>query len=166
MDFLKMHDGTVGMLGRHLGMTFFAMRDGRFQFAYAFIKMRICDLFLSHLSVPQRDFRMCDNGIGMPHATMLCRFLRVRNRFTNVRIPIGERRRGHQYEHRRAGAASAGAASAGAASSGAASAGAAFSGAAFSGAFSSEHPGVATNTNTAEITNPARKRFFAIPHLL
>ncbi len=96
-----MHDGTAGMLGRHLGMTFFAMRDGRFQFAYAFIKMRICDLFLSHLSVPQRDFRMCDNGIGMPHATMLCRFLRMRNRFTNVRIPIGERRRGHQYEHRR-----------------------------------------------------------------
>ncbi len=101
MDFLQMHDGAVGVLGRHLGMTLFAMVDGFFQFAHAFIEMRILDFFLSHLSMAQRFFRMTDHGIGMTHAAMFCRFFRVRNRFSNVRIPVGERRCNRQYEQRR-----------------------------------------------------------------
>ena len=101
MDFLQMHNGAFGVLGRHLGMTLVAMLDRFFQLTHAFIKMRIFDFFLSHSGMVQCFLCMGDNGIGMPHAAMFCRFFRVRNRFRNVLILIGEPGRSHQYEHRR-----------------------------------------------------------------
>ena len=96
-----MHDGAFGVLGRDFGMTLVTMRDRFFQFADAFIEMRIFDFFLSHFRMAERFLRMANHGIGMPHAAMFGRFFRVRNRFSHVRIPIGKRRCGRQYEHRR-----------------------------------------------------------------
>lgn len=99
MDFLQMHDGAFGMFGRHLGMPLVAMRNRFFQFADAFVKMRVFDVLLSHFRMAQGFLRMADHGIGMSHATMFYRFFRVRNRFMNVLIPIGKRRCCHQNEH-------------------------------------------------------------------
>ena len=96
-----MHDGAFRMLGRHLGMTLATVRDGFFQFAHAFIKMRILNFFLCHFGMAQRFLRMADHGIGMPHAAMFGRFFRVRNRFSHMWIPIGERRRDRQYKRHR-----------------------------------------------------------------
>lgn len=96
-----MHDGTFRMLGRDLSVPLVTMCDGFLQFADAFIKMRIRDFFLSHFRVGQGFLGMTDNGIGMAHPAMFGRFFRVRNRFMNVLIPIGERRRNRQYTRHR-----------------------------------------------------------------